>query len=59
MIGRRAHRLRRFTGLVAAAGYTGDVEVEIFNADLWAADGDTALATVARRYVELVEPSTL
>ena len=40
---------------VAAAGYTGDVEVEIFNADVWAADGDAVLATLARRYVELVE----
>ncbi|KRF37004.1 sugar phosphate isomerase/epimerase family protein [Nocardioides sp. Soil805] len=44
------------TSLVAAAGYTGDVEVEIFNADVWAADGDAVLATLARRYVELVEP---
>ena len=29
----------RLTSLVATAGYTGDVEVEIFNADVWAADG--------------------
>lgn len=41
------------TRAVAAAGYTGDVEVEIFNADVWAAPG---AATVARRYAELVEP---
>ncbi len=45
-----------FTKAVAAAGYRGDVEVEIFNADLWAAPPADALATVARRYVELVEP---
>ncbi len=44
------------TSLVAAAGYTGDVEVEIFNADVWAADGHAVVATLARRYVELVEP---
>ncbi len=44
------------TALVAAAGYAGDVEVEIFNADVWAADGDAVLGTLARRYVELVEP---
>jgi sugar phosphate isomerase/epimerase len=44
------------TACVAAAGYAGDVEVEIFNADVWAADGDAVLATLARRYVELVEP---
>lgn len=41
---------------VAAAGYHGDVEVEIFNADVWSADGDAVLDTLARRYVELVEP---
>ena len=35
---------------------TGDVEVEIFNADVWAADGDAVVSTLARRYVELVEP---
>ncbi|MCW2805073.1 MAG: hypothetical protein QOF52_1533 [Propionibacteriaceae bacterium] len=45
-----------FTRAVAQAGYAGDVEVEIFNADLWAADPAQALATSARRYVELVEP---
>ncbi|TYL45381.1 sugar phosphate isomerase/epimerase [Nocardioides sp. BGMRC 2183] len=44
------------TRCVAAAGYTGDVEVEIFNAEVWAADGDAVLDTIARRYVELVEP---
>ena len=26
-----------FTPAVAATGYTGDIEVEIFNADIWAA----------------------
>ncbi len=48
-----------FAGLtraVAAAGYRGDVEVEIFNADVWAAPGADTVATLARRYVELVEP---
>jgi sugar phosphate isomerase/epimerase len=39
---------------VAAAGYTGDVEVEIFNADVWAADADAVIATLARRYVQHV-----
>ena len=46
----------RLTSLVAAAGYTGDVEVEIFNADVWAAPGRDVVETIARRYVELVEP---
>ena len=45
-----------FTRAVAAAGYTGDVEVEIFHADVWAAPGDQVIATMARRYVELVHP---
>src|SRR5690606_41456966 len=45
-----------FTRSVAAAGYTGDVEVEIFHADVWAAPGADVVATLARRYVELVEP---
>ena len=33
------------------AGYTGDIEVEIFNGDVWAADADATAATVKRRYV--------
>jgi sugar phosphate isomerase/epimerase len=45
-----------FTRAVAASGYTGDVEVEIFHADVWAAPGGEVVATMARRYVELVEP---
>ena len=45
-----------FTRAVAAAGYAGDVEVEIFHADVWAAPGQQVVATLARRYVELVQP---
>lgn len=45
-----------FTRAVAAAGYPGDVEVEIFHADVWAAPGAEVVATMARRYVELVQP---
>jgi sugar phosphate isomerase/epimerase len=44
------------TRLVAETGYRGDVEVEIFNAEVWAADPDSVVATLARRYVELVQP---
>jgi sugar phosphate isomerase/epimerase len=44
------------TRMVAEAGYTGDVEVEIFNEEVWAQPGDTVLATMARRYRELVLP---
>jgi sugar phosphate isomerase/epimerase len=45
-----------FTRAVAATGYAGDVEVEIFNADIWAAPGDDVVSTLASRYVELVQP---
>jgi sugar phosphate isomerase/epimerase len=48
-----------FTALtrsVAAAGYRGDIEVEIFNADLWAAPPAEVVNTMAKRYLELVEP---
>lgn len=39
---------------VTAAGYAGDVEVEIFNADVWAADPDGVLARLKERYQTLV-----
>ncbi|MGC4901606.1 sugar phosphate isomerase/epimerase family protein [Micromonospora echinospora] len=39
---------------VQAAGYTGDVEVEIFNAEVWATDPDRVLATMIARYVDRV-----
>jgi sugar phosphate isomerase/epimerase len=41
---------------VREAGYTGDIEVEIFNQDIWDTDGNTVLATVKERYAELVLP---
>lgn len=47
-----------FTQAVTAAGYTGDVEVEIFNADLWASNGADVVDTLKRRFVELVQPYT-
>jgi sugar phosphate isomerase/epimerase len=39
---------------VTEAGYTGDTEVEIFNADVWAADPDEMIALIKQRYVEVV-----
>ena len=42
------------TRAVAEAGYTGDVEVEIFNADVWAADPDEVLTRVRTRLGELI-----
>ncbi|AEA28997.1 Xylose isomerase domain-containing protein TIM barrel (plasmid) [Pseudonocardia dioxanivorans CB1190] len=46
-----------FRGLrraVEAANYLGDVEVEIFNADVWDADPDEVVATVTQRYLDVV-----
>jgi sugar phosphate isomerase/epimerase len=45
-----------FTRSVARAGYRGDVEVEIFNANLWAAPPAEVVDTMATRYRELVQP---
>src|SRR5918994_1944082 len=55
MVGDGHVNFAELTDAVAAAGYRGDVEVEIFNADVWDAPPDQVLATMARRYVELVE----
>ncbi|MER7609026.1 sugar phosphate isomerase/epimerase family protein [Nocardioides sp. NPDC127503] len=44
------------TRMVAATGYTGDVEVEIFNEAVWAGDPDDVLSTMAKRYRDLVLP---
>jgi len=44
------------TGWVAQAGYAGDVEVEIFNQEIWDADPTLVAHTVARRYESLVSP---
>ncbi|MFE2676025.1 sugar phosphate isomerase/epimerase family protein [Streptomyces hygroscopicus] len=45
---------RWFRERVDATGYTGPIEVEIFNPDLWARDGAEVLAEVVGRYRELV-----
>jgi sugar phosphate isomerase/epimerase len=39
---------------VAAAGYRGDVEVEIFNAGIWAAPADQTAATVRERFAAVL-----
>ena len=54
MMGDGCIDLARLRSAVDAAGYDGDIEVEIFNADVWAADGTDVLATVQRRFVEHV-----
>ncbi|MEU9891596.1 sugar phosphate isomerase/epimerase family protein [Sphaerisporangium sp. NPDC051011] len=43
-----------FHRAVRGAGYAGDTEVEIFNADVWATDPEIVLTAIKRRYVDLV-----
>lgn len=45
------------TALVDAAGYRGDIEVEIFNEAVWATDGATVITTMKQRYRDLVLPA--
>ncbi|MET9517576.1 sugar phosphate isomerase/epimerase family protein [Streptomyces sp. NPDC002994] len=42
---------RRFRELVDATGYSGPIEVEIFNEGLWSRDGAEVLAEVADRFM--------
>lgn len=51
MMGDGVIDFRPLTAAVESAGYAGDIEVEIFSAEVWAADGDKVLATMARRFV--------
>ncbi|EPD60375.1 MULTISPECIES: sugar phosphate isomerase/epimerase family protein [unclassified Streptomyces] len=46
--------MREWKGYVEAAGYTGPIEVELFNDGLWARDGREVLEETARRFVEHV-----
>jgi len=45
-----------FSRSVARAGYRGDVEVEIFNADLWKAPPTWVVDTMIKRYLHVVQP---
>ncbi|MER6015752.1 sugar phosphate isomerase/epimerase family protein [Streptomyces bluensis] len=51
-IGDGAIDMREWKGYVEAAGYTGPIEVELFNDGLWARDGREVLAQTAARFVE-------
>ncbi|MFE6172345.1 sugar phosphate isomerase/epimerase family protein [Streptomyces sp. NPDC056464] len=51
-IGDGAVDMREWLGYVAAAGYDGAIEVELFNDGLWARDGREVLAETAARFVE-------
>lgn len=54
MIGDGVIELRRLREACDSAGYAGPVEVEIFNADYWAAPGEQVLALALDRYREHV-----
>ncbi|MEV6615651.1 sugar phosphate isomerase/epimerase family protein [Streptomyces sp. NPDC051051] len=51
-IGDGAIDMREWQGHVEAAGYTGAIEVELFNDALWARDGREVLAETAQRFAE-------
>ncbi|WP_405569808.1 sugar phosphate isomerase/epimerase [Streptomyces sp. NBC_01167] len=42
--------MRAWRSRVDAAGYSGPIEVELFNEELWARDGEEVLAETARRF---------
>ncbi|OKJ90420.1 sugar phosphate isomerase [Streptomyces sp. TSRI0107] len=51
-IGDGAIDMREWKSCVEAAGYTGAIEVELFNEELWARDGREVLAETAARFAE-------
>ncbi|MFE2633242.1 sugar phosphate isomerase/epimerase family protein [Streptomyces scopuliridis] len=51
-IGDGAVDMRAWRERVDAAGYTGPIEVELFNDELWARDGVEVLTEVTERYVQ-------
>jgi sugar phosphate isomerase/epimerase len=54
MMGDGVIELRRLRGAVEAAGYTGPIEVEIFNRALRDAPGDQVLALLKERFLAVV-----
>jgi len=48
---------RRFAAAVTAAGYPGPLEIEVFNAELWARPGPEILRDTIRSYVDHVVPA--
>lgn len=48
----------RFTAAVEEGGYTGPIEVEIFNDAIWDTPGEEVLATMIERYERLVMGET-
>ncbi len=54
MMGDGVIELRRLRQAVDAAGYTGPIEVEIFNDEIWASADDALLPLIQQRFVEYV-----
>lgn len=54
MIGDGVIELRRLRTAVDAAGYSGPIEVEIFNQAIWGTPGDEILAQITARYPAVV-----
>ena len=54
MMGDGVIELRRLRQAVDAAGYSGPIEVEIFNQAIWDIPGDELLALMCKRYLEYV-----
>lgn len=54
MMGDGVIELRRIRTAMEAAGYTGPIEVEIFNQAIWDTPGDEVLALMAHRFLECV-----
>lgn len=52
MMGDGVIELHRLRAAVDAAGYSGPIEVEIFNRELWEMPGDELLQLMCRRYEE-------
>lgn len=56
MMGDGVIDFRRFTEAVEETGYTGPIEVEIFNQAIWDTPGTEVVSTMIERYEELVKP---
>nr|WP_018637643.1 sugar phosphate isomerase/epimerase family protein [Parafrankia elaeagni] len=56
MVGDGHVDFRRIRALVDGAGYSGDIEVEIFNAELWSRPGAEVVDLTIRRFAEHVAP---
>jgi sugar phosphate isomerase/epimerase len=54
MMGDGVIELRKLRTAVELAGYSGPIEVEIFNRALWNTPGDEVIALMKRRYLESV-----